>query len=1012
MRKLPQLSTIIYHDTDKLISLRCYADTIVHLKENNKRTLMAIRFGGYPEQVKGMCDAMCGGISVEAHIEQHKVVIDTEKKRYRKKLSHDGVYAEGMLIALDDDKGDTDEDETQGKESIKQKKCIFCKENDRNALFEELDTKVSVPLIPEFKDYIIDELIKEKILIPLEVLSIEQRFDAYLLRMRNDEKDIIDIVNRGLASGEISIPNANTAEDNFKNINSVSQYLNEYGTVVAERIKGSFKPLYDPATEDICDKLKEINQNLKSHTGYELYPAQLAVAEAVKRRLSEAKVAMVIAECGSGKTKIGSAALGAYQNGQKSFNIVLSPSHVTKKWVREIYETLPHTKAAVIHNISELQTVYKDYTENNMTVYAILSKERARDGYMKRPAVKYSRRKRAYVCPDCGKVIEMELSDDGDKYMVNADQFFFKKETDKNHKCEECGANLWTAYNPDDYSLRHNKWVKIGNYGYVYRDFAYAHLEKVKDKKITEKIRSIIASPDTIFPALGGYKRYTLSGYIADHIKEVDGLICDELHQYKGESGQGNAMANLVGCAKKVIGMTATLVNGYSSGIFYLLYRIASNLMLEDNKAYDNPAAFNSEYGVTESTFEVEDSEYNDNSRCKKRKIRERQLPGVSPLVYSRFLIESAVFLSLNDMGKELPDYEEIPIELPLNDEVKKEYDRIEGELIHVMRYDRKASRKVLSKYLQLTSTYPDQPYGHEPIPYPFGKKDDYIVIPEDTAKPEDLSEKDLAVLDIVERKVKNSERVLIYTNWVSLDTQEKLKKLLSEKGYRTEILRVNVPPDKREKWVDDKVSKGIDVLITNPSLVETGLDLNAFTTLVYYNIGYNLFTFRQSSRRSWRINQTAPRIEVYMLYYKGVMQERALKLMASKLAVATIIEGNLSDEGLAAMSECRDMTTMLAKELTLGIQSEVEDLSEAFKKMAIIHDRTEETTIDETQTVDADEKATVDTKPEVIPYKPVVQTHTEVKISVTAAFSGRKRTAKVEYDNPEQISIFDLLAS
>ena len=125
MRKLPQLSTITYHDTNKLISLKCYADTIVHLKENNKRTLMAIRFGGYPEQVKGMCDAMYGGISVEAQIEQYTVVIDTKKKRYRKKLSHDGVYAEGMLIALDDDKGDTEEDETKGKESKKQRKVIL-----------------------------------------------------------------------------------------------------------------------------------------------------------------------------------------------------------------------------------------------------------------------------------------------------------------------------------------------------------------------------------------------------------------------------------------------------------------------------------------------------------------------------------------------------------------------------------------------------------------------------------------------------------------------------------------------------------------------------------------------------------------------------------------------------------------------------------------------------------------------------------------------------------------------
>ena len=410
--------------------------------------------------------------------------------------------------------------------------------------------------------------------------------------------------------------------------------------------------------------------------------------------------------------------------------------------------------------------------------------------------------------------------------------------------------------------------------------------------------------------------------------------------------------------------------------------------------------------------FEVEVSEYNENSRSRGSKVRERQLPGVSPLVYSRFLIESAVFLSLNDMGKALPDYEEIPIELSLSDEVKKEYDRIENALVSMMRNDRKASQKIMSKYLQLLSTYPEQPYNQDPVIHPIYKdKENPIITPRDTAAPEDLSEKDLATLDIVERKVKNGERVLIYTNWVRLDTQEKLKNLLSEKGYITEILRVNIPPDKRETWVEDKVRKGIDVLITNPSLVETGLDLNAFTTLVYYNIGYNLFTFRQSSRRSWRINQTAPRIEVYMLYYKGVMQERALKLMASKLAVATIIEGNLSDEGLAAMSECRDMTTLLAKELTLGIKSEVDDLSEAFKKMAIIHDRTEETQITEADENNVEEVKT-DNQEKLKLYIPPVRVHTEVEISVSAAFSSKKRHSKAEYDDPDQISLFDLLAS
>ena len=66
-------------------------------------------------------------------------------------------------------------------------------------------------------------------------------------------------------------------------------------------------------------------------------------------------------------------------------------------------------------------------------------------------------------------------------------------------------------------------------------------------------------------------------------------------------------------------------------------------------------------------------------------------------------------------------------------------------------------------------------------------------------------------------------------------------------------------------------------------------------------------------------------------------MQNRAIRLMASKLAVAGIIEGNFTDEGLAAMSDCADMTTALARELTQGIRNEVEDLSAVFKKMAIL---------------------------------------------------------------------------
>ena len=166
-------------------------------------------------------------------------------------------------------------------------------------------------------------------------------------------------------------------------------------------------------------------------------------------------------------SKIGSTALGALHglwaaqkrdSEGKSFGVVMCPSHVTKKWVREIGETLPDTYAIVVHSITDLDRLYALYEQGDKSVYAVFSKERARDGYMRYPAVRWNKRCRAFLCPDCGAVIEMEISEDGAHYTVPADQFFFQKEHRKNHVCPQCGSQLWSAVNPD----RQTEWVKIG----------------------------------------------------------------------------------------------------------------------------------------------------------------------------------------------------------------------------------------------------------------------------------------------------------------------------------------------------------------------------------------------------------------------------------------------------------------------------------------------------------------------------------------------------------------------
>ena len=94
-----------------------------------------------------------------------------------------------------------------------------------------------------------------------------------------------------------------------------------------------------------------------------------------------------------------------------------------------------------------------------------------------------------------------------------------------------------------------------------------------------------------------------------------DASLCDELHEYDNDDGHGDAMAELYGASRCFVGMTATLINGYSSGIFHLLYRIVPGLMLKDGKRYKSPGDFDAEYGVVENTYEIQDAEYNSNRR-------------------------------------------------------------------------------------------------------------------------------------------------------------------------------------------------------------------------------------------------------------------------------------------------------------------------------------------------------------------------------------------------------------
>lgn len=137
----------------------------------------------------------------------------------------------------------------------------------------------------------------------LEVVSQKERIDAWVLRLAVGDQNVVEVLEEGLKAGTIQIPGAVPgAPDGFDEVNNVTGYLNTFGVTVADRIRNQFMPLFDPASEPLSDEVLSINDFITQRAGYSLYDAQLAVAEAVKRQLDRKKTALIIAECGSGKS--------------------------------------------------------------------------------------------------------------------------------------------------------------------------------------------------------------------------------------------------------------------------------------------------------------------------------------------------------------------------------------------------------------------------------------------------------------------------------------------------------------------------------------------------------------------------------------------------------------------------------------------------------------------------------------------------------------------------------------
>ena len=187
---------------------------------------------------------------------------------------------------------------------------------------------------------------------------------------------------------------------------------------------------------------------------------------------------------------------------------------------------------------------------------------------------------------------------------------------------------------------------------------------------------------------------------------------------------------------------------------------------------------------------------------------------------------------------------------MPMAPEQASAYQRLAATLTAELRQAlARRDTTLLGVVLNVLLAWPDCCFRPEIVKHP-RSRDTLAFVPAIFGD-EQLMPKEQALVDLCLEEKAKGRKVLTYTVYSGTrDTTSRLKKVLEQSGLKVAVLRASVDTARREDWILDQVDRGIDVLITNPELVKTGLDLLDFPTIAFLQTGYNVYTLQPRGGR------------------------------------------------------------------------------------------------------------------------------------------------------------------
>ena len=328
-----------------------------------------------------------------------------------------------------------------------------------------------------------------------------------------------------------------------------------------------------------------------------------------------------------------------------------------------------------------------------------------------------------------------------------------------------------------------------------------------------------------------------------------DLVLIDEGHEYKARgSGQGLAAATLAEACSKTLVLTGTLLGGYRSTLFYLLYRFSPAIRAEFG--HSDEAKWVARYGYLARITKRDPAERAADGRQSRRRTyltRIVEKPGVTPPILFH-LVGNTIFLRLRGVAAHFPSYAEKVLLVPL-DEAGATDEPSQADCYRWLATDlrqavqqalRAGCKRLLGTYLQALLAWPDACIREETVL----DARTHGVLAHAPALPDNrLYAKEQALVELARRERGRGRRVLVYaTHTGTRDLTPRLRAVLEREGYRVAALKADsVPVERREEWVAARVREGLDVLVTNPRLVQTGLDLVEFPSVVWVEVDYSV---------------------------------------------------------------------------------------------------------------------------------------------------------------------------